>query len=44
MNKLLPIETVHYIETPRCIESPVKINKILEERMKAFLSSRKVRG
>lgn len=36
--------TVHYIETPRHIESPVKIDAILQQRMKAFLASRKGRS
>lgn len=41
MNKPINPFTIHYIETPRRIESPVKIDAILQQRMKAFLASRK---
>ncbi len=32
-----------FIETPRAISSPVKINVILEQRIKTFLETRKHR-
>ena len=44
MNKPTNPFTVHYIQTPRRIESPVKIDAILQQRMKAFLASRKSRS
>jgi hypothetical protein len=40
MRKIPPITYVEYIETPRRCDVPVKIDKILEERMKAFLKAR----
>lgn len=33
-----------FIETPRAISSPVKINVILEQRIKMFLETRKHRA
>ena len=43
MNSLLQIDWNHYIETPLRTDEPVKIDKILEARMEAFLRARKVR-
>jgi len=37
------IELITYIETPRLITEPVKIDVILEARMKAFLRAKRVR-
>jgi len=37
------IELITYIETPRRRDQPVKIDVILEARMKAFLRARRVR-
>lgn len=37
------IEFISYIETPRYTEAPVRIDLILEARMKAFLRARQVR-
>jgi len=36
-------EYVTYIETPRHCDAPVKIDEILEARMRAFLKTRRVR-
>lgn len=43
MKSSSPLETELYIETPRSSGQLVKINEILEARMKAFLRARKVR-
>ena len=37
------IELITYIETPRRFTEPVKIDVILEARMKAFLRAKRVR-
>lgn len=36
-------ENVTYIETPRLCDAPVKIDEILEARMRAFLKARSIR-
>lgn len=36
-------EEVMYIETPRKRGTPVKIDQILEDRMRAFMRARRVR-
>lgn len=43
MKKPINLFTVHYIETPRRVEAPVRIDVILQQRMKTFLASRKER-
>lgn len=43
MKNSSPLETDLYIETPRNSGQPVKIDEILEARMKAFLRARRVR-
>jgi|MDTD01.2.fsa_nt_gb hypothetical protein len=37
------IEFISYIETPRYTEVPIRIDSILEERMRVFLRARKAR-
>ena len=37
------IELITYIETPRRTTEPVKIDAILEARMRAFLRAKRVR-
>lgn len=41
--KITESETPTYIELPRANVAPVKINQILEERMRAFIRARRVR-
>jgi hypothetical protein len=36
-------ELVAYIETPRRTDAPVKIDEILEARMRAFMRARRVK-
>ena len=35
---------IAYIETPRRCDTPVKIDEILNERLKAFMKARRARG
>jgi hypothetical protein len=37
------IELITYIETPRRCNNPVKIDVILEARMKAFLRAKRIK-
>ena len=43
MNPHNTIETTAYIQTPRTQTTPVKIDTILEQRMKSFLRARRIR-
>jgi len=36
-------ELISYIETPRQCDVPIKINEILEARMRAFIKARRIR-
>ena len=40
MKTLNQVEVINYIETPRRCDAPVKIDRILEARMRVFLRSR----
>lgn len=37
------LPTIEYIETPRFHQGPVKIDAILEARMRAFMRARRVK-
>lgn len=41
--KITENEAPIYIELPRANVAPVKINQILEQRMRAFIKARRVR-
>jgi hypothetical protein len=43
MKTSLQFDWHHYIETPQRTSAPIKIDKILEARMEAFLKARKVK-
>jgi len=43
MKTAQPSEIITYIETPRHCDSPVKIDEILEARMRAFVKARRIR-
>ena len=36
-------EIINYIETPRHCEVPIKIDEILQTRMRAFIKARRIR-
>lgn len=43
MNQSLENQWLEYLEIPRRQGDPVKLDKILAERMKAFIKARKVK-
>jgi hypothetical protein len=43
MDKSLENSWRQYVEIPQRVSEPVKLDKILAERMKAFLKARKVK-
>ena len=43
MNETLNNQWLQYLETPRSKSEPVKLDRILAERMRAFLKARQVK-
>jgi len=43
MNETLDNQWLQYLETPRHDSEPVKLDKILAERMRAFMKARRVK-